>query len=431
MLTRILCILLPAGLAACAGPRTSPLSYAPESRSYPAPGPANDPWRPYIREASQRFGVPSPWIRAVMHQESGGHEYRDGQPITSAAGAMGLMQLMPATYADLQAQYGLGNDPFDPHDNIMAGTGYIRQMYDRYGSPGFLAAYNAGPARVDDYLAGEGGLPNETVNYVASIAPHLAGDADALTPAPLERRPVENAPPVELAAARSGPGCWHDPDTAFDPAAPCEPRPAPAPVVATVPAMAEAALVPEAGCPSADPDAAFDPAAPCPPALVRPARLPPAPIQQAVYRASPSAIGAYAPLPPPSGMAPLPPPSGMAASPPPSGMAALPPRAPVIQRVSYAPVRTDIPAAGYGGAWAIQVGAFGQPGEARFATAMARDAVPSVLNGAREMVMPVPGLGRSSLYRARLAGLDRGAASSACAQLRGRDMPCILVGPGG
>ena len=398
-LARFLCILLPCGLAACAGPRTSPLSYAPERGSYPAPGPGNDPWRPYIREASQRFGVPAPWIRAVMHQESGGHEYLDGQPITSAAGAIGLMQLMPATYADLQAQYGLGSDPYDPHDNIMAGTGYIRQMYDRYGSPGFLAAYNAGPARVDDYLAGEGSLPNETVNYVASIAPHLGGGGDALAPAPVERAPVQTAPPVELAAASRSDGCWHDPDRAFDPAAACEPRPLPAPIDVAVPIPAPAPVVAQVECASANRDSAFDPGAPCQPA----------PVQEAVYRAAPSAIGAYVPLAPPSGMAAPPPP-------------------PVVQRVSYAPARA---VATYGGAWAIQVGAFGQPGEARFATAMARDAAPGPLVAAREVVMPVPGLGRGALYRARLAGLDRGAAAAACTQLRGRDMPCMLVQPGG
>ena len=56
-------------------------------------------------------------------------------------------------------RYGLGDDPYDPHNNILAGAAYIQEMYDRYGAPGFLAAYNAGPQRVDDYLAGASDLP--------------------------------------------------------------------------------------------------------------------------------------------------------------------------------------------------------------------------------------------------------------------------------
>ena len=63
----------------------------------------------------------------------------------SPKGAMGLMQLMPETWAALRARYGLGRDAFDPHDNILAGAAFLREMHDRYGSPGFLAAYNAGP----------------------------------------------------------------------------------------------------------------------------------------------------------------------------------------------------------------------------------------------------------------------------------------------
>ncbi len=88
-----------------------------------------------------------------MHVESGGKEYLNGQLITSGAGAMGLMQVMPSTYDELRQQYNLGDDPFDPHNNILAGAAYMREMYDIYGSPGFLAAYNAGPNRLDDYLS--------------------------------------------------------------------------------------------------------------------------------------------------------------------------------------------------------------------------------------------------------------------------------------
>jgi len=144
---------------------------------YRAPGPASDPWGPYIQEASGKYDVPDRWIRAVMHQESGGHLFnRGGELITSGAGAMGLMQVMPATYDDLRGRYReLGDDPYDPHNNIMAGTAYLREMYDIYGSPGFLAAYNAGPGRLDDYLTRNRTLPTETRRYVAAIGPRIAG----------------------------------------------------------------------------------------------------------------------------------------------------------------------------------------------------------------------------------------------------------------
>ncbi|QDH13597.1 lytic transglycosylase domain-containing protein [Formicincola oecophyllae] len=143
---------------------------------YAAPGSSSDPWGPYIREASQRFDVPEAWIRAVIHQESGGHVFdRNGNFITSAPGAMGLMQLMPPSYEELRNEYNLGDDAYDPHDNIMAGTAYIRQMYDIYGSPGFLAAYNDGPGNVDRYLRNNKPLPRETRRYVAIIGRQIAG----------------------------------------------------------------------------------------------------------------------------------------------------------------------------------------------------------------------------------------------------------------
>jgi hypothetical protein len=83
---------------------------------------------------------------------------------------MGLMQLMPKTYADLQRQYGLGADAYAPRDNILAGTAYLRQMYTRYGYPGMFAAYNAGPGRFDAYLSGRRPLPDETIAYLSAIA---------------------------------------------------------------------------------------------------------------------------------------------------------------------------------------------------------------------------------------------------------------------
>jgi soluble lytic murein transglycosylase-like protein len=158
---------------------------AQATQSYPVPGLPEDPWGPYIAEASRRFGVPEIWIREVMRQESGGRLYAgDGSLITSPVGAMGLMQVMPATYDRLRARLGLGSDPFEPRDNIFAGTAYLRDMYDRFGAPYFLAAYNAGPDRVALYLAGAKILPDETENYMASIAPRIGAEyASAALPA--------------------------------------------------------------------------------------------------------------------------------------------------------------------------------------------------------------------------------------------------------
>ncbi|MDT3687510.1 MAG: lytic transglycosylase domain-containing protein [Pseudorhodoplanes sp.] len=124
----------------------------------------------YIAEAAWRFGVPAAWIRAVMDAESAG----DARAV-SRKGAMGLMQIMPDTWSELRMRYGLGRDPFDPRDNILAGAAYLREMHDRYGSPGFLAAYNAGPQRYDEYLAGVRALPAETRAYVALLAPLIGG----------------------------------------------------------------------------------------------------------------------------------------------------------------------------------------------------------------------------------------------------------------
>ncbi|MER9955224.1 lytic transglycosylase domain-containing protein [Mesorhizobium australicum] len=131
---------------------------------------AGDPYAAIVAEASQRFGIPKSWIRAVMRAESTG----DDRAI-SPVGAIGLMQIMPATWADLRLRHLLGSDPFSPRDNILAGAAYLREMHDRYGSPGFLAAYNAGPGRYEEYLAGRRALPAETRAYVAALAPLVGG----------------------------------------------------------------------------------------------------------------------------------------------------------------------------------------------------------------------------------------------------------------
>ncbi|WP_080937676.1 lytic transglycosylase domain-containing protein, partial [Novacetimonas hansenii] len=90
----------------------------------------------------------------------------------SAKGAMGLMQIMPATWQELRRDLALGSDPFDPQDNILAGASYLRLLHDRYGDAGFLAAYNAGPGRYEAHLMTGQPLPQETRDYVASVA-HL------------------------------------------------------------------------------------------------------------------------------------------------------------------------------------------------------------------------------------------------------------------
>jgi soluble lytic murein transglycosylase-like protein len=122
-----------------------------------------------VTEASQRFGLPLAWIERVMHAESAGRTTLGCRPIVSRAGAMGLMQLMPGTWAAMRKVLALGRDPFDPHDNILAGTAYLRLMYDRFGYPGMFAAYNAGPGRYAAWLAGQQPLPGETVDYLAAV----------------------------------------------------------------------------------------------------------------------------------------------------------------------------------------------------------------------------------------------------------------------
>lgn len=165
------------------GPVMRPLAGAPVlpvgqlRPRFPLAGPSVDRWSALIDEAAQRFGIPADWVRGVMGQESGGRTHLNGSPITSSAGAMGLMQMMPATFAELRARHGLGPDPHDPRTNIMAGAAYLREMYDRYGPRYFLAAYNAGPARVDDHLRTGRPLPYETRAYQATLMPALVPNA--------------------------------------------------------------------------------------------------------------------------------------------------------------------------------------------------------------------------------------------------------------
>jgi len=185
---------------------------APVPQQSPATSTSPDSVTTAIAEASQRFGLPQAWIRAVMRVESAGNP-----GAVSSAGAIGLMQVMPETFADMRAELGLGGDPFAVRDNILAGAAYLRRMFDRYGSPGFLAAYNAGPGRWEAHLAGGRPLPPETVAYLVRLAPIMGFDATETSM--ISRSIGTVAPPraslfVQLvgagtgssASAQSGPG---------------------------------------------------------------------------------------------------------------------------------------------------------------------------------------------------------------------------------
>lgn len=158
---RIMAALLAFAVLSAAGPAVA--TPAPHSVAARV-----EAFSPFIADAAARFDLPATWIAAVLRAESAG----DARAV-SRAGALGLMQLMPATWQDLRLRLGLGDDPFDPRDNILAGAAYLRELYDRYGPGGFLAAYNAGPERYAAHLRGEGQLPAETRAYLATLAPRL------------------------------------------------------------------------------------------------------------------------------------------------------------------------------------------------------------------------------------------------------------------
>jgi hypothetical protein len=309
-----------------------------------------------------------------MRQESGGRE----QAISSA-GAMGLMQVMPATYDGLRRRYNLGADPYDPHNNILAGTAYIREMYDQFGAPGFLAAYNAGPERLTNYLAGTTDLPRETVNYLAAITPNLGNSVPFS--GPLAVYAINRGPRAAPTIASLAAGC--DVNAAYDPDRPCQPLEQ----QAAQPAPQTSYQVASAGC---DLDAAYDPTRPCAP-LRRPAFEPP-----------PPALAYAAPPPPPA------PPQPHYLMPPTSRVAANPPAA---------------------GDWAIQVGAFANPGLARAVAEGARAEAPAQLRTASFSFPPTTPFGGNVLYRARIVHLSATAAASACQHLNQRQLPCIVVPP--
>lgn len=158
-----------------------PALSAAAAQGVPAIVPAAAPRHHYaqhVSEAARRFGIPESWILRVMHVES-----RGNPRAVSRAGALGLMQIMPATWTMLSARHELGSDPFDARANILAGAAYLRAMWDRYRSVSLmLVAYNAGPWRADAYAAGRRGLPAETLAYVARLAPALGASKDTAAP---------------------------------------------------------------------------------------------------------------------------------------------------------------------------------------------------------------------------------------------------------
>jgi soluble lytic murein transglycosylase-like protein len=100
----------------------------------------------FVEEASRRFAIPSSWICALMQAESGGDV-----GALSALGAMGLMQIMPQTWAELRLRYGLGTDPYDVHDNITAGAAYLKDVVDvNAGSSPSRPSSGASDAGVQD-----------------------------------------------------------------------------------------------------------------------------------------------------------------------------------------------------------------------------------------------------------------------------------------
>ena len=136
--------------------------------SWPALGAACDPLpegqlRPLIQQAAQKEGLAEDLLRAVAEQESGFRACA-----VSPKGAMGLMQLMPATAQELGVQ-----DPFNPEENLLSGARYLKQLLTRFGGNAALAlsAYNAGAGRVEE----AGGVPEipETTRYVRQILAKL------------------------------------------------------------------------------------------------------------------------------------------------------------------------------------------------------------------------------------------------------------------
>ena len=142
-----------------------------------------------ITRAAERFVLPRAWICAVIEVESGGHQRLDGVPIVSARGAMGLMQLMPKTFAAMARRYHLPNAPFTARENILAGAGYLHRCYLRFGFPLLFSAYAAGPERVEKFIIHGEPLPRSARDYTLHILHSLgAGRAVMVSFAPAAAR---------------------------------------------------------------------------------------------------------------------------------------------------------------------------------------------------------------------------------------------------
>ncbi len=130
-----------------------------------------------LTEAAQSNDVPAPFFIRLLFQESG---FQPG--VVSSAGAEGIAQFMPETSASM----GLDN-PFDPLPAIQASARLLRGLMQQFGNLGLAAAaYNAGPKRIEDWLAKKGKLPHETQGYVKSITGRAAENwivAEAGSPA--------------------------------------------------------------------------------------------------------------------------------------------------------------------------------------------------------------------------------------------------------
>jgi D-alanyl-D-alanine carboxypeptidase len=400
---------------------------------YPPPGPQEDPWGPYIREAAARYRVPERWVRAVMQQESGGE-----QQATSPVGAMGLMQVMPSTYEELRVRHRLGDDPYDPHNSILAGTAYIREMYDRFGAPGFLAAYNAGPDRVDSYLARRAVLPDETVNYLAAITPNLGADVPRSGPFAVASARSGRAPRYAPTVASLAAGC--DLNAAYNPNHPCTTLlQAAAQPASTQPAYTQQAYAPEAvvrqvGAGGCDLDAAYDPAHPCTSSAQSASAQSAAVSSTASVQRAPAAgvqLASAANCDPNAAFNPGRPCHAATVA---SGVVLPPAKVRPPSAASYQPIAPSARAlpgrpAEPAGGWAIQVGAFASPGLARTVAEGARAQAPDQLRSAALALQPTAPFGSKVLYRARLAHLSASAASSACARLNHRQLPCVVVPP--
>jgi soluble lytic murein transglycosylase-like protein len=181
------------------------LVFAGLALAAPAGAQSLDRWAGDIAEASARFEVPESWIRRVIQAESGGQTMLNGRPIRSMAGAIGLMQLMPGTWRDMREAYGLGPDPDDPRDNILAGTAYLRFLYERFGYPGLFGAYNAGPTRYADSVARRRRLPAETLAYLKQVTA-----ADGAAPSKSVALTMEPRRPSLFVLLRPGPEASRD-----------------------------------------------------------------------------------------------------------------------------------------------------------------------------------------------------------------------------